>query len=105
MCGLKAWGILKLDEIVLVRPVVHIHLRLKSFLACLTFAPIAGVFFRIMVPAEGITLMVPVATIPSVGEHDVCIFIVTYPLPTAFGLRELAGLATQTAALDTFPGG
>ncbi len=91
-CGFVARRILKLEKVVLVRAVVDVHLRLKLFRALQTFPPIARVLLRIMIASESITSMVPGAAILGVGEHDVCVLIVTDPLPTTFGSRELAGL-------------
>jgi hypothetical protein len=90
-----AWWILQLDEVVLVRAVVDIHLRLDIFAALLAVAPITGVFFGGMVAAEGIAPMVSGAAIPGIGKDDVTVLVVTDPLAAARGPREFPPLAAQ----------
>jgi len=89
------WRILKFLEIVLVRPVVDGHLCFGVFSALWTIFPVTRVSFRMVVPAQCESSVIPVATAASVGEQDVIVLIVADPVATALGLGQFAFLATK----------
>ena len=54
----------------------------------------SGLGANIVVSAEGESSVVSPAAVPSEGEHNVLIFIIAYPLATAFSLGQILGLST-----------
>ena len=51
-----------------------------------------------MRPAERVTAMVPVATVPGIGEDYILVLIVAYPIPAAFGLYQIPCLTAQATS-------
>ena len=84
-------------EVLLVRPIVDIDLRLEVVSAPGTVLPGATVSVRVVVAAQREAPMVAVAAVPRVGEEHVGVLVVADPLPAAWGGRELGPLATETA--------
>lgn len=85
----------QLFKIVLIRSIPNAHLRLKGS-AVGTVFPIARVLLCMMIPAEGITAMVPAATVACVREEHIFVLIVAYPILAAFSLCQIPSLAAQT---------
>jgi len=54
--------------------------------------------FIVMGPAEGIAIVVSVATVPGVRERDILVMIVANPVPAAIGFSDLSDFATQATA-------
>jgi hypothetical protein len=54
--------------------------------------------FIVMGPAEGIAIVVSVATASEVRERDILVMIVANPVPAAIGFSDLSDFATQATA-------
>ena len=85
----------KFFKIVLVGPIPDIHFRLES-LAVTASLPISAVFLNMMKAAERVAAVISVATVRGVREHPVFVLIIAYPIPAAFGLRQVPCLTAQT---------
>ena len=75
-------------EIEVIRPVKNIYLGFKGASALRTVLPAARVPFSMMVCAQGVTAVIPVAAISCIGKRDVLVFIITDPLIAAFCFRQ-----------------
>jgi hypothetical protein len=95
---LECGRILQFLEIVLVGAVPDVHLGFEGFAAFVAVFPVACMSFTVMGPAEGIAIVVSVATVPRIREWDILVMIVAYPVPAAIGLSDLSDFATQAAA-------
>jgi hypothetical protein len=85
-------------EVVLVGAVPDVHLGFKGFAAFVAVFPEACMSFIVMGPAEGIAIVVSVATVPGVRERDIFVMIVANPVPAAIGLSDISDFATQATA-------
>lgn len=95
---LEGRRVFQLLEVVFVRAVPDVHLRLNGGTAFLAVLPAALVTLSEMIAAERVAPMVAVAAISGVGEELVFVLVVADPLAAALGASELAGLATESAA-------
>src|SRR5262245_45819146 len=101
-----AGWVLQLDEVVFVRAEVDIDLGRKIIATPPTVTPIAAVALDRVVTAEREAPMVARTAVSGIGEQDVRGLVVAYPLPTAFGSHEPAGLSTEaTRRADDLAGG
>jgi hypothetical protein len=95
---LECGRILQFLEIILVGAVPDVHLGFEGFAAFVAVFPEACMSFIVMVPAEGIAIVVSVATVPGVRERDILVMIVANPVPAAISLSDLSDFATHATA-------
>jgi len=95
LVGRRIW---QLREVVVVRPVIDIEFRFKSLTAGRAILPGAGMALGVVKTAQGVSTVVPGATVACVREQDVVGFVIANPLAAAFGPDEVASLPTETAA-------
>ena len=89
------WRILQFLEVVLVRSIRDIHLHLNVFSTLWTLFPMARVFFGMVVAAQGEPPVIPVATVPSIREQHVLIFVVADPVAATLCLGQFPFLTTK----------
>jgi hypothetical protein len=58
--------------------------------------------FGMMETAERVATVIPVTAVSRVGEHDVLILIIAYPLATAFRPSEFSGLTAKSTLSLSF---
>jgi hypothetical protein len=97
-CGFKIRRVGKLLKIILICSSINVQLRRKCLTTVSAIFPVAGMPFIEMVAAQGISLMIPVATIACVREEYILAFVVAYQVSTACSSGQFLGLTTQTAA-------
>jgi hypothetical protein len=90
--------VFQLLEVVFICAVVNVHFGLEIFSTLLASLPIAGVFFCVMVAAQGVAVVIAVAAIAGIREQLVFMLVVANPLPAALGLGQVFGFAAQAAA-------
>jgi hypothetical protein len=90
---LVSWWVGQFLEVVLVRPIVNIQFGLERLSALRTFLPLPLVSLVVMIAAQGITAVVPMATVPGIREQDVLVLVIANPLPATSRFRQPGGFA------------
>jgi hypothetical protein len=94
----ELWRVLQFLEVVIVGGVPNVHLSFEGIEAFLAVFPVAFMPFIVMIPAESIMVMVPVAAVPPIRERDILIMVIAYPIPAAFRFSQLSSLAAKATA-------
>ena len=76
---------MKLHEVKFICSVPDIHFGFKALVALFAVSPITFVALGIVITAERVAPMVPVATVCGKREHYVRVFVIANPVTTAFG--------------------
>jgi hypothetical protein len=71
---------------------------LESLTAFRTGLPVAWMALGVVIAAQGIPTVIPVAAVMGIREGTIALFIIADPLITTFGLGQLARLATQATS-------
>jgi len=98
MGGLELRGIRQLLEIELIGAKPDIEFRIEVVTALLALLPIPDMTLIVVICAQGVTIMVSMATILGEGKQRIFAVIVTDPVATALCFCELPGLAAKTAS-------
>jgi len=65
--------------------------------------PVPRVALVVMECADGISTVVPVATVARVRKDDVLMLVIADPISTAVGLGQSSGFSAQAAAWPVIP--
>ena len=76
---------MKLHEVEFICSVPDVHFGFEALPALLAVSPITFVALGIVITAERVAPVVPVATVRGIREHYVRVFVIANPVATAFG--------------------
>lgn len=83
MRRLERGRIFEFLEIVFIRAIPHVHFGWKRFATLLALLPASVVAFIEVMAAQSVAVVITMAGIPSIGKHDVIVFVIANQIVTA----------------------
>jgi len=89
--------IFKLLKIVFISSIPNIHLCHERTPAEFAIFPVSRMLLGMMVTAKGKSIMVAMTTVPRIRKRYIFVFIVAYPVATAFSLYQVFRFPAEPA--------